>query len=204
MKRATKRKTRENPKPCEPITVMIVRHGDAGGERLPGEVGVPLTPRGRKQAARLGKRLASEKFDHIYASDLERARATAEAVVPYHKGTPFTITPDIREVHSYHTNYERNYGGRHLLRRLHEEHARAERFAKMLLRKHKPGDRVLVVAHGCLIRLLVSILCGLGPKQCPVFASRNTSVTLLHVWKDRRPSIVLANCVAHLTPQLVS
>jgi broad specificity phosphatase PhoE len=195
-------RSRRNPPDRKPITLFVVRHGDAGGQRLPGELSVPLTAKGRKQAARLAERFADEKLDHIYHSDLARARSTAEPVIANHPKTPATASRDIREVHAYHNTHERNYGGRKLRARLREERERAERFARMLLRKHKPGQRVLIVAHGCLNRLLFSILCGLRPKQCPILTQQNTCVNVLEIWNDRRPVVRAVNNIEHLPPSL--
>jgi broad specificity phosphatase PhoE len=183
---------------------MLVRHGDASGARLPHEQEVALRPRGIKQAERLGKYLGGEKFDHIYSSDMARALKTAEIVARYHPHTPFTVREDIREVHSYNISSERNYGGRHLRKRLREERARAAHFARHIFRRHRPGERILVVAHGCLISLLIASLARLHPKKCPRFGAHNTSMTVLEVWRDRKPNIVAANCIAHLPSRLVS
>ncbi len=183
---------------------MLVRHGDAGGLRLPHELKVGLTKRGQKQVKLLGRHLAREKFDHIYASDMTRALKTARAVVRHHKKTPFTVTEDIREVHSYNINHERNYGGRHLRTRLQEERGRVAKFVRHVLRSHQPGARILVVAHGCLISLLIATFGHMNAKRCFRFGASNASITVLHAWKDRQPSLLKVNDVEHLPPSLRS
>ena len=40
----------------------------------------PLTEKGKEQAAKLAMRLANEKFNLVYASDLDRAWDTAETI----------------------------------------------------------------------------------------------------------------------------
>jgi len=70
-------------------TFYLLRHGDAEGNKeeiLLGQLDVPLTELGRKQAELLGKALSSIAFDAVFASDLERARHTAEAVLRHQKG----------------------------------------------------------------------------------------------------------------------
>ena len=86
----------------EPLTVYLVRHGEAAGDQRPGEVGPPLTARGERQAVKVARRLAHEEFDHIYSSDMSRAFHTAQAIIKYHKNTPYTVSADIREVSGHH------------------------------------------------------------------------------------------------------
>ena len=60
------------------MRLFVVRHAEAA----PGEPDHlrPLTSAGRKAAAALGKRLASEGIDAVVSSPLLRARQTAEAI----------------------------------------------------------------------------------------------------------------------------
>jgi probable phosphoglycerate mutase len=69
-------------------TLLLIRHGmtDAVGRRLTGQMpGVPLNELGRKQVRALSQRLATLPISAIYASPLERAMETAEAVAAPHK-----------------------------------------------------------------------------------------------------------------------
>jgi probable phosphoglycerate mutase len=62
--------------------LIVMRHGETDWNRqarFQGQIDVPLNAVGRAQAARLAQRLARETFDAVVASDLQRARATAEA-----------------------------------------------------------------------------------------------------------------------------
>lgn len=66
-----------------PSIVYLARHAETvwNVERVfQGHQDSPLTERGREQARRLGQRLAAEQLAAVYASDLGRARTTAEAV----------------------------------------------------------------------------------------------------------------------------
>ncbi|CAG8787103.1 14616_t:CDS:2, partial [Dentiscutata erythropus] len=51
----------------------------------------------RDQVELVGKRLRKLKFDHIYSSDLSRAKKTAEAIAKHHPDTPFTVDIRLRE-----------------------------------------------------------------------------------------------------------
>jgi broad specificity phosphatase PhoE len=66
-----------------PERLLIVRHGEStwnAEERLQGQLDPPLSPRGREQAAALGRAVDLSGFpsERILCSDLARARETAE------------------------------------------------------------------------------------------------------------------------------
>ena len=66
----------------EPTRIVAIRHGETAWnaeKRLQGQLDIGLNARGLDQAQRLATALADERFDAVYASDLLRARATAEA-----------------------------------------------------------------------------------------------------------------------------
>lgn len=66
----------------EATRIVAVRHGETAWnaeKRLQGQLDIGLNELGREQARRLAAALAGEAFSAVYASDLERARTTAEA-----------------------------------------------------------------------------------------------------------------------------
>ncbi len=190
--------------PVEPISLTLVRHGECGGKDLPNGLGPPLTPRGRRQAQRVAKRIAAERFDHIYCSSAARALQTAEAITPYHPNTPFTVSDDIREVAGYHV-----LDGHPLHRppargELTRQRERVRRFADHILRTHRPGERILVVGHGFLFNVLLGMFAGVTPKRSYRFRILNTSVTVLHVWRDIAPLVVMLSSTSHLPPRMTT
>ena len=69
------------------MRLLLVRHGVTLNNlqgRYTGQTDVPLSPLGERQAIMLAKRLAEEPLDVIVASDLQRARATAEIIARHH------------------------------------------------------------------------------------------------------------------------
>ena len=136
----------------KPLTLYLVRHGEAGGESRPGEVGPPLTKRGERQAAKVARRLAGESFDHIYSSDMSRSYHTAQAIIANHKGTPYTVSQDIREVAGHHVLPGRTPRAKAIRDRMIRSNKCVPKFLRQLLKTHGPGERVLLVIHGNLMR----------------------------------------------------
>ncbi len=78
------------------MELFLVRHGETewnAQRRFQGQSDVPLSERGRAQAAAIGAALSSIPFRHAYSSDLQRATATARAIVADHN---LTIEADAR------------------------------------------------------------------------------------------------------------
>jgi probable phosphoglycerate mutase len=68
-----------------PVTtrVVLIRHGETDwnrDRRIQGQTDTPLSALGRRQALAIGQRLKRERFTAIYASDLQRAWDTAQAI----------------------------------------------------------------------------------------------------------------------------
>lgn len=82
-----------------PTRILLVRHGSVEGaetRRFIGHLDVPLSALGERQAAALARRLAGAPIDAVHASDLARARRTAEILARPH-GIPSALTADLRE-----------------------------------------------------------------------------------------------------------
>lgn len=66
------------------MTVLMLRHGETELNRrgaLRGQIDVPLSPVGEREAARLARRIRDQyPLTALYSSPLARARATAEAI----------------------------------------------------------------------------------------------------------------------------
>lgn len=81
------------------MRIWLVRHGEAAwqpGLAL-GWSDPPLSPLGRRQARELGRLLATAPLEAVFASDLLRARSTAEALAAPHRLT-VTVSPALREL----------------------------------------------------------------------------------------------------------
>lgn len=70
---------------AEHLELWLVRHGETEWNRrglVQGDSDVPLNDLGVRQAQALAGRIGHEMFDAVYASDLSRARKTAEITFP--------------------------------------------------------------------------------------------------------------------------
>jgi probable phosphoglycerate mutase len=79
--------------------LILIRHGETAwnvATRIQGHTDIALSPLGLAQAGRLAQALADEPLAAIYASDLSRARQTAEAVAAV-QGLPVRLDPSLRE-----------------------------------------------------------------------------------------------------------
>jgi probable phosphoglycerate mutase len=138
-------------------TLLLVRHGETDWNadgKLQGQTDRPLSEYGRRQARQLADELADEDFAAIYASDLSRARETAE-IVGERLGLPVALDPDLRE---------KDWGTWEGLTPVERDRvefvgesteAHQERMLLALRRiseRHPDGGRVLVVTHGGSMR----------------------------------------------------
>jgi 2,3-bisphosphoglycerate-dependent phosphoglycerate mutase len=138
-------------------TLLLVRHGETDWNadgRLQGHTDRPLSAFGRRQARQLAEELADESLEAIYASDLARARETAE-IVGERLGLPVVLEPDLRE---------KDWGTWEGLTPVERDRvefvgesteAHQERILRALRRiseRHPDGGNVLVVTHGGSMR----------------------------------------------------
>ena len=78
----------------------LVRHADHGhvGKMLTGRApGVPLSPTGRAEAARLARAMGARRLDALFSSPRRRARETAEAIAA-RSGLLPRIAPALDEI----------------------------------------------------------------------------------------------------------
>ena len=144
--------------------LLLVRHGETDWNaegKLQGHTDRPLNDYGRRQAQALAERIAGERIDAVYASDLSRARETAEILAEKFDLT-VVVDPDLRE-----KNWG-NWEGLTSDERLHVEfegetsQAHRDRTLNAVQRivDRHPGGRVVVVTHGGSLRRLQAAVLG--------------------------------------------
>ena len=179
------------------MRLIVVRHGETlfnAQGRFTGQLDVPLSAEGEQQAEALGQRLSIVKLDAIVASDLQRARATAQAIARHH-GLAVEVDVDLREIafgswegSTYAEVLAREEalvqrwqadptvsppGGGETVTQLHKRVVRAlERW-----RERYPGGTVLWAVHGGVIEVLLCHLLHVELQRRWEFRHANASIT---------------------------
>lgn len=175
--------------------ILCVRHGQAGTDHVwrysPEKIktlGLPLSKIGQQQVRKLSGYLSTFHFDHIYSSDLLRAYETAHAILEPHAYASMNIMTDIREVHAWHLDSDKNPGPDIIM----DETQRLKIFAG-LLGRYENAEQVLVVSHGNFIRYLLAELTGTTIERMPFFEIYNASVTSVFIDSQQRLHVQEAN-----------
>lgn len=158
----------------DPTRILLIRHGETEwnrSQRIQGQEDIALNETGLAQAQRLAQALATEPIAAIYASDLDRARATARAIAET-TGAELRTEVNLRERHYgafqglTYEEIERQWpqqaqawrtrepafaprGGESLL----DLHARVLPALDTLARQHT-GEQIVLVTHGGVIDVL--------------------------------------------------
>jgi len=164
--------------------LLLIRHGETDSNstfRYWGKTDVGLGSEGIRQAEQLRDRLACERIDYIYTSDLKRTRLTAEIIAQPHRREIINCPElreidfgeveglDFKEVQAKFPEVARKwiqhdpelvYPGGESLRQLDE---RITRF-RARLSTHTPQETALIVAHSGVLRTLICQLLGMDLK----------------------------------------
>ena len=165
--------------------LLLVRHGDTelnSAERYWGNTDVKLSQAGFRQAERLRDRLAAERIDAIYASDLSRAAMTAEIIASRHgldvitcaelremnfgelEGLTFNEIsqryPEVTELWRQRSHHLKFPGGESI----DQFNSRISQFASRL-KNQAPQATILLVAHSGCLRSLMCQLLGIGAEH---------------------------------------
>jgi len=197
--------------------LLLVRHGETelkSSERLWGHTDVKLDTLGLKQAERLRDRLALEKIDAIYSSNLQRASVTAE-IIASRRQLALVACAELREF-----NYGKVEGLTHEeINQLYPEFYKSmmqkipnlrfpggesvyqlnNRVSQFLdrLKKHTPEQTILIVAHFGLLRILLCRLLGIGIKRRWQIHLDLASLSILET-NQQGVILSLLNDVSHL------
>ncbi|MBN2350978.1 MAG: histidine phosphatase family protein [Spirochaetales bacterium] len=184
------------------MTIFIaVRHGETEWNKIgkqQGHLDSPLTPLGRKQAEALAAGLRAHRIDAFYASDLGRARETAD-VISRAIGLPYETDARLRERNLgiiqgftsaefavHHAAELARFKGGDPDFRLSEGESERERFLRHTacledLAGRNPGRTVLIVTHGGALRSFMDRTLGipLGAKRS--YALPNAAINVFTI-----------------------
>lgn len=198
--------------------IYLVRHGETVWNRegrFQGQTDVELSQRGQTQGDRVAERLSTENLDVIVASDLIRAKETAEKVARLAQ-CPIELDPALREMHfgvwqGYTRDEIQNRFDaaftKYMTDALDGRPTEGETFREVMVRVTAavkrvvaayPDGRIAIVAHGGSVRATLCHYLGWDPRHRGVYRLDNCSISLLEV----RPEFVslhhLNDC-CHLT-----
>lgn len=205
------------------MKVYFVRHGESelNATGTHQQAHTPLSEKGRLQAKNVAERMRHLPIDHIYASDYERAKQTAEIINEVlQKELTFTdllrerrrpseiqgqhiddpkvlkiqqAIQDHRDDFQWHYSDEENF---------FDVKTRAEKFISLLQSETK--ENIAVVTHGGISRFIISLLMfgdNLTPQLFNQFYNfmkmTNTGITVCE-YKDEMWKLLTWNDYAHL------
>lgn len=182
--------------------LIFIRHGETDWnrqQRFQGQIDVPLNATGQQQAQRLAEALASERFDLLISSDLQRARATALPLERLHtkqllaqaalREQSFGVlegmdVPSIKARHPQLWSHWLRHDADYALpdgESTRQFHARVIAAVRELATEHA-GKTLLLVTHGGVLDMLWRTAHGLplhGPRECAI---PNTGINRLR-WR---------------------
>lgn len=187
-----------------PRTFYLVRHGEYDhADQRDEAVGKGLVPMGVAQARLLGARLRALGivFDAFDASPLTRARQTALVLAEDLPGARLRIVPELAECTppTRRTEIVADDNPEDLK-------ACAERLDRFFAQRFVPspqGERhELVVAHGNVIRYLVTRALGVDTSAWLEMSVHNASLTVIRVEADGRFKVLAVGDSGHLPPTM--
>lgn len=197
--------------------LILLRHGETAWNKelkFQGQIDIPLNKKGIEQAQKASKYLENKEVDVIYASDLKRAIKTAKIIaisknlevkelkalreMSFGKWEGFTYQEIEKEqkdllaswVEDPVTNRPTNG------ETLKEFKIRIEASFQQIIRDNL-GKKILVVSHGGVIRVYLSILLKMPLKDNWKLNVDNTAISIVKYY-EQDPVLTLLNSKFHL------
>lgn len=200
------------------MRLIIVRHGESEWNRIgryQGQADAPLSEVGLQQADALAERLQREPIDVIFASPLQRAARTAQAISRFHANVPFYTESALLEIH--HGEWQglmsdeviERYGDGLREWRAHPTRAqmpggesfsnilkRVLDFKEQLLLKYTDKN-VLISTHDVVVKILVADALGMNMDRINRIWVTNASISVIEYGEDL-PYLVSLSEACHL------
>ena len=199
------------------LRLFVVRHGETAWSRerrFAGSRDVALEPEGLRQCEAVARALASQVVAAVYASPLERARASAEVIAKPHR-LPVEIDPAFGEMAfgewegltreevaaRFPAAYEEWRHAPHLVRiaggeTLSQVAERARGAVQALAASHT-GETIVLVTHAIVTRLIVLDALGLGPERLWTVDATPAGITEIE-YEPGWATVHRMNTLAHL------
>jgi len=188
------------------MKIFTIRHGETDWNvqgRLQGHTDIELNEAGLLQAKNIGLRLANEKIDIIYSSDLMRAVDTAKAIAAHHNAE-IIPSPALRE--KFFGIYEGRLidevfedidwdfpdGGEHIDAAFARTHGYLDEIAAS---KH---ENIAIVGHFGTVIACICYFLGLPAYERMKFKVGNTAIHCFERDAKGKWAMTLENCTLHL------
>ena len=183
--------------------IILIRHGETewnSQQRMQGHSNSDLSEVGRGQIQALGELMKNVSFDHIYSSDSLRTSQTAEAITQY-SGHTLQFDQRIREKNlgvfegltsteakERHPEIYRLFktaGANYVIDEGESTQQLLERALEFIeeIRLRHPQERVVMVTHGGVVRVLMKHALGLSIDAPTRFIIKNTGIFGL-IWNE--------------------
>lgn len=174
-------------------SIVLVRHAASKSlekeePRIPGP---GITSQGKDQAKKTAMFLKGAMFSEVYCSSMLRAKETADIISKEEK----TISDKLSEFNKIVFEEEPEHVDK--FNENIDKALRSKEFFEEILRKHR-DSKVLIVAHGNVIRFLTCNALKLKPHLAPNFFIDNASITQLFFDGNDLISVGCINSTAHL------
>ena len=184
--------------------LIMIRHGETkwnSEKRMQGHLNSNLSIIGQAQIKALGSWMKKINFGHIYSSDSLRAKQTAEAIIKY-SGHEILFDKRLREknlgVFEGLTSEEakkkhpeifrlfKTAGSEYVITNGESTQQLLERALEFLeeIRQNHPNERVILVTHGGVVRVLIKHFLGISLDSATRFLIKNTGLFRL-VWEEQ-------------------
>ena len=198
--------------------VVFIRHGQTEWNvngRYQGQSDVPLSPAGEEQARLLAANFPVEHIVAVYASNLQRAMFTAQAVADRF-GLPVQAESAFREfcfgdwegltyqeITSQWADAMTNFMNHPDIMTIPngetfpEVQARALKRLYEILDRHE-GQTIVITAHGAVLRTILTAALHMPLQYLWSIRQFNTAVNIVRYDKEGSPTVELLNGNAHL------
>jgi len=190
------------------IKIYLVRHGETrcNVKKIhQGDRAIRLNAVGKKQAEKVAKFFKNVHFDTVYCSPILRTMQTARIILNRHSPAMLIKRPELKErkigelaglthrqlckrIPDVEEQWKREGidwhppGGGETLRKFF---TRAYAGFIELIKRHKPGDTILMVTHGGIIKCLLLKFKKLGPEQYLTTKTPDNCIIIEVLWNKK-------------------
>ncbi|MBC8257893.1 MAG: histidine phosphatase family protein [SAR324 cluster bacterium] len=184
--------------------LILIRHGETewnAQRRMQGHSNSDLSDVGQAQIEALGQWMKNVSFDQIYSSDTLRAQQTAEAITQFSNHTlqidqrlreknlgvfEGLTTDEARESHPEIFRLFKTAGSNYVIDEGESTQQLLDRALDFIeeIRLRHPEERVVLVTHGGIVRVLMKHTLGLSLDAPTNFLIKNTGRFHL-VWEEK-------------------